>query len=728
MTSPNIRPVCRFHGLPLLLASCLVLLAGSKLPAQDRSMDIEQSTMQPPIQSGRPMPSWWDVNIRGSALVQGRLEFKLMNDDRLVETVTTEELALTGPQQRIRVLLPPINDQFPIEQLQLKIRFLGKDFEQDLGSHILRVPQIRIKTFMILTPMSRLGTRKSKARDTIVQSLAFESLAVNLGEAVSSITIPLEPADLPQEPMAYCAYELVVLAGNEFRLMQKPQLEAMASWIRAGGSLYLEPTNVLESYHVDFLRNITASGPSGLVIQPDSQGRLLPGTLWNDDRWVMLSPGLGRVVLHLDDVDHIEPKGSENWRRASTFLWKIHSEQALQILKKPDIGINQLLMSTPNPTLEFPPGGVPQPPMAVPGNGMPVMSGYRLNLSLPTWTSDLVEWLMPAGVQMVPIWVLGLILISFIIWIGPVEYLVLGRLSARKLTWITFPLATVLVTGLTVFITNQYMSSAETRRGMIIRDLGDDGAVVRTNRFELLFIASSRNVTTDVRKGVFSPLATGQAFSNDPYQRALAYQQRQLGQYEPSNRTSAQLTGRVPTEFTATQNLTKWTPQLNRVFWIPGPPEETEVDWDALLDGITPSEMFSTRAVNEQLHGRVQQRLGANALVACLGDHGKWALSRGNWNLANSGSDLYYNDASGLQGFLPADMYAQPILFRWLYLHSVAPSYGIFSLASQVGPIGGAHLDDLPILDGTDPNQWLLIVVVPKGDDLVVYRKLLRQE
>ena len=63
------------------------------------------------------------------------------------------------------------------------------------------------------------------------------------------------------------------------------------------------------------------------------------------------------------------------------------------------------------------------------------------------------------------------------------------------------------------------------------------------------------------------------------------------------------------------------------------------------------------------------------------------------------------------------------------YLHqiSVRPSVGLFSLVSQISPNGGDNFEDLTILDSTDPNQWLLVIEVPRDDGLVVYRGLFRE-
>ena len=126
-------------------------------PAQEKPIEIEQAGMQPTIQTGRPIPTWWDVKVKGSVMVEGRFEFVLKHDGQVLASVTTEELALTGPQQRIRVLLPPVDDPYGIDQLQVEATFRGKKFTEKLGLHILRVAMSRSRTFMMLTSTSRLG-------------------------------------------------------------------------------------------------------------------------------------------------------------------------------------------------------------------------------------------------------------------------------------------------------------------------------------------------------------------------------------------------------------------------------------------------------------------------------------------------------------------------------------------------------------------------------------------
>ena len=55
---------------------------------------------------------------------------------------------------------------------------------------------------------------------------------------------------------------------------------------------------------------------------------------------------------------------------------------------------------------------------------------------------------------------------------------------------------------------------------------------------------------------------------------------------------------------------------------------------------------------------------------------------------------------------------------------SLATDY--YSIVSQIAPTGDASLEDLPIADLTDPNQWLLIIAVKEGNQTNVFRKLFR--
>ena len=750
---------------------------GQVKPASERLIEIEQSSVQPPVGVGRPIPTWWDVNIKSKSLVTGRFEFSIRHDGNLLGSLTTEELALTGPQQRIRVVLPPVDDPLGVDQLQVDVTFRGWRVTESLGRHVLRVARMPslAQTFVALTASSRLSPKRSAERDQVLKRLALESLATpDLAEKMQTIFASLESSDLPQEPLAYCAYDLVVLFGAEFRLMKKPQLEALAAWVRAGGSLYVEPTGVLEPYHVEFLRMLTATDQSGLVFQPDSQGKLIPGTIGDAGHLFTTRIDLGRAVIRVEEESATIDLQSEAWRRAVAALWRLREEQLESIVKtgqfvsvvSPYFRLLQAQGGLPQGAIlgvENGPAGTAAVSIDTNGDGRSdtnivvqdpsgQVRGGSLGLKLVTSTSELLERLMPNGVRMVPLWLLGGLLLGFVVVIGPVDYIGLGWLKARKFTWVTFPVATILVSALTVWISNSYMTTGEARRALVLRDVGEDGSVVRTNRFELLFLSAARTVQTEVKKGTFSPLATTSEM-NALYQQYGQYNATLIrrgpglayGQPNPQSHAPPRLTGRIPVEYIAAQDLPKWTPQLNRTFSIPGATDEPVVDWQGLTQGEITRTMLDAHALPAQLAARVQSQFGSGTLVACFGPKGSWAYDRaaGWWpnrdqQISGMNGSIYQRNAqlaaqvnarmvmgafdyTGAQ--LPADIQQQSGLFRWLYQHSVAMPRGLFGLVSAVGPKGSSDLDDLPIYDSTDPTHALLIVVVPRGEDFVVYRQ-----
>jgi hypothetical protein len=55
---------------------------------------------------------------------------------------------------------------------------------------------------------------------------------------------------------------------------------------------------------------------------------------------------------------------------------------------------------------------------------------------------------------------------------------------------------------------------------------------------------------------------------------------------------------------------------------------------------------------------------------------------------------------------------------------SVREPRKLFSIASQIAPSGSPELEDLAILDGSDPGQSLLVITVDTGSDILIYRRL----
>ena len=746
-------PLLNIGRSVVVWVSALLWMA-SAVFAQQKPITIETSTMQPSVVLGRPMLTWWDVKIQGSSLVVGKFRFNIKSEGYQLATLETEELTLNGPDQRIRVMLPAIDCAQLIDRLYVDISFEGKKFSGDLGQQILRVPFSSKTVYLGLVGESRTVRKRSAQRDKILERLKFEILLpetrnakgeVNETDYVKTIFASIDPADFPAEPLAYCGYDLVVLMNEEFRNLRKPQLEGLLAWIKAGGSLYVEPNGVLEGYHVDFLKKLTADDHQGFVFQLDSRGKLPRESMPLELQTAAVKCGLGDAVIRTADPESEIRDSAEAWRTIAGPLWKSRFETAGAFPRQNLVGSNGQTFEDPR------------------GNSDPYGFSMALFNRVSLRPAELLDRLMPEGVRMVPLSLLAAILLAFVILIGPGDYFGLGWIRLRKLTWITFPLATLGVTALTVWLSNLYMTGAETRRAVVVRDLGQEGELVRTNRFELLFVASTKDVQTPVEKGVFAKLDTGaggmqanaaagfvfaqngRMISVAPNGQVVAFPGGQTmvgfpgsstgvgGGTGPIRTMATQMEGRIPTQFTVTQDLAKWTPQINRVMSIPGSAASPEIDWDEWTLAAADAQTIRGHAVPPKLLSLVKARFGPKAMVACFTGKDGWAYDRSpGWRSEKSATnqpryDVVFTGNFTGNGNLANSVQFEADLFRWIYQASLPVSdQGPFALTRQTTPKGGTICDDLTLLDTSDLMAWLLAIVVPENDDFVVYRKLMR--
>ena len=89
-----------------------------------------------------------------------------------------------------------------------------------------------------------------------------------------------------------------------------------------------------------------------------------------------------------------------------------------------------------------------------------------------------------------------LVLLVFSLIAGPIDFLVLGALRRRGLTWITFPAVALAVALLVLWLSRAHLGDADSRRALEVVDVGRSGEVLRRNRFELFLPArEGRRVT-----------------------------------------------------------------------------------------------------------------------------------------------------------------------------------------------------------------------------------------
>ena len=319
----------------------------------------------------------------------------------------------------------------------------------------------------------------------------------------------------------------------------------------------------------------------------------------------------------------------------------------------------------------------------------------------------LFQLLMPQDVQMVPLGVIAGVLIAYVLAIGPVDYFLLGFLRLRRFTWVLFPAVTVGFAAVTLWLAQWYLGTNDSRRGIEIYDVVKGGIVARHTRVELLFLSQQRDILNDLQNGLFAHVGLMEAHRmSDPVMPT------------PMGDALAKATvfeGRFPGRYAVVQTVPQWTPVVNRVSWIdpqpvqietaPEAPPAEKFDWDRLGD-------VETTASRQKLAERVRRAFGEQATAAVYRQGGRIEILK------------------SINALQPLKL--DPELRRFavsggddvVHELSARSATRLFSVASQVSPNGGPDLEDLSLLDSSDPRQSLLVIAVKKGPDFLVYRRL----
>ena len=280
--------------------------------------------------------------------------------------------------------------------------------------------------------------------------------------------------------------------------------------------------------------------------------------------------------------------------------------------------------------------------------------------------------LMPEEVQVMPLWVIATILVLFVLAIGPVDYIVLGKLNMRRFTWVLFPLTSIVFTVFTVVLARYYMGSKDYRNAIEIIDLDQRGVPLRSNRVELIYVSRAQTVTTDVRSGIFNEIG---------WLRTA---------HSGSDALPATCNGQIPTRYSVNQYFNQWSPKVNRIFSF-------DVG-DQAVAGLDFREL-GRRPHPDELEKEIQKRIASGKIDGML------------WY------NYLHDDSAHGGGELDNDISA------FIRMVTERARTTLFQVLFQISPRGGDNFEDLAILDPKDPVQHVLVVVTKKDNDTIVYRQ-----
>jgi hypothetical protein len=767
--------------------------------AQTRQMQIDMDSSTPAPRSLAPILVVWRVTSHSSNLTEGHFEIMLTDDREVLARVETEDVVLSAGQQTIRTLLPPLDSITHFPELTLHVRFIGKRETLNLGKHLLRVPPITQRG-LVVGVSNPWQSATSPALDSLLQQTRLEKMIPEPTEG-RSLTLSTShsrmlPGDLPQTALGYCVFDLLLLPEDGFSTLRAQQLAAILDWVRAGGSVCVVPGRVvLTPAHVGFLNSLFATSSGTPPYLLDSTGHLMPpaDVAPDDPSPQSYRVGLGRAVVVLGSPDQSATWwNSPAWREAVAFLWKVRHDQIATLTA--DSNQAPQAKATDEQTKRASPekpatrgGGVGSEPEVIiselpptaaglaPAPGMVAGGYYPLDAytqfhswaPIPIHTLDqLLFKLMPDSMRVMPLGLMMLMLGVYVLVIGPGDYFGLGLIKRRKWTWVLFPTVTIGFAVFLLLLSQWFLGITDNRRSLVIVDLGDDGRVVRQNQIELVITSTTRSVATPVRQAYFAPIAH-QHFGGSmpwnqmqfagatPYRTAVMATGFNPNQRDASDPGPTSYVGRVPSQFTATQNQPQWTPRLNRQLSIQPNDSDVVVDWDrvrSLLPDpasvptppvttppwIDPNLRFdqATTMPPAEVKGTGDVRSLEDYLLPCFGNRAAVSVLHGPDKLwaAGNASPMFTDQANQgrhVQVTRTVNGRTQTVwepdisTTNFLRDISVVEQPGFFSTVSQISPSGGHTFDDLTLLDPSDERLWLVVVTIPRGQDFVMYRKVL---
>jgi hypothetical protein len=668
--------------LLVALACARPAVEAAQPPTGGTRLGFRFGNAKPPMRSDAPFEVTCLFNSTFADVQNGRLEFAFVDDDQVVLRLVGETIAIPSGESSFRLHLPSLHARRNQAAFGVRVVLHSARGDLDLGNHDLLVPLKGRRQFLIGVPTLGLGSVAHLAN-----RLRLDMFRPEEQRRADLVSTPadLDLRDFPTQPIGLYPYDLLLLAEEGFGRLSPRQLEAVVEWIEQGGRAVVVTTGALTPAHKAFLDRITRGEPDPPTFALDQHGHLGRPPSGSKPTLLKCSPGFGRALI-LSSVPQTTVEGTfrdideSTWTRAVCFIWNVREAQTQAILKT----------------------GFWRPPAP---------PKYQVDSSLlePTefaGAGDLRHMLFPRAVRIVPFAVVVTILALFLLVAAPGDYFLHGVLRRRWVSWIAFPATCFVFTAGTVWIAGLYTGRADHRTALAIVDLGADGSPRRTSRIEHVVTAESRPLSTDVQNGIFAvtdvqPAAPRPASPNSPAPSRTRRFTAPMG--FASNTVNDELdrlpghevsdyAGMVPLSFSVTRQSRQWTPSMHRVTRPGADVGILTIAW-AELDAID----LRSEKGRQALITAVQRAIPDCDVLLQRGAQTSAAKSAQEWT-----------NVLGTLG-QRADV-------------------GLFSIVSHVSPNGAGDLEDLAIGELSQPDDWLLHLAVRQGDNLIVYRRIMRSK
>ncbi len=462
-----------FSKFVVSVVAALVLLLSSVLTAVNADGRDDAPPLQvnivPLVTSPRnlaPMPAVAIFSNNSESNIEGRLRIGIAQLNCVLEI---RDLFLPPGMTKRRVFLPPGCDSYIV---------LDKAFVVPGGGVVALgtqpLPMGRARYALSLNVMEIAGSIIDRGRDNLLDALRLEKLApltekptTTSGRVTATTSVQVE--NVIPSPFFFMVCDIAVIGGDTLELMSSDALDALAVWIKGGGSALLGPLSPSPSRKVlDFIGVLAKTDPAAKgfpALAPD--GKVDFPKDGDGAKRVLLRPALGRAAVLAPGPS---PAGNDFkslwWRKISAFLWKVRAECAGRVVEEGRWLDQKTIEDIKKEQDEY--GGTADVDFTSLSTGL---------LSIPDETD--ISYFLPAKFVAVPKGPLFFILALFVLVIGPGEYFILGKLKRRKWTWITFPLTCLLFTYATLKYTRSKLKTPVHVGRLVVLDMSAENEIVR---------------------------------------------------------------------------------------------------------------------------------------------------------------------------------------------------------------------------------------------------------
>lgn len=699
MEADRMMKIRRFGRLALLIAMATCL---ARTARAEQNLDFTIRPVASVPRGGAPIV--FDVSFtltterRDPQVLQGHLVIVFSENGQELYRWAGPDMAIAKGSQDRRILLPMAVSSRDSGVVEMNASFVSRRRTWQLDPSLLTGGASGSRRNFVR--MECMATRLTPEVAQLVNTLRLE--AFEPGENGRPLTGPselarttramLRPAQMHVDPLEYCAYDIVALDSQALELMRPEQRAALTTWLKGGGSVLVLATeavgpNALALLNAMTGRPVFSLGADGEVTW-DGRG---------DGKLARLRTGIGRLVVAAALPAETDPA----WVRAAGFLWKMRRDQVEKMVVS-GAWSKELDENTSNVYDYSDSYGV------VTGSETALEAGTPGALASvqPEAVSELQTALLK-GAKLLPFALVALILVVFIAIVGPGDCAVLGLFRIRRFTWILLPVVSVGVTWFTVRLAHEHMGGSDTRNEVVVVDVGADGTPLRYNRFELYYVLGRVEPETHIEGGLYCQMPRRQdvpGFTDvdgNEYEALAAYEYDYgTGGLVASEPVSYE--GDFPNDYTMRQTINQWTPTMNRHFGFGDPGDTDAIHWE-VLDDVDLLELNEDRL--RELAPTILGRLADRSAVGIMYPGRPMTVFSG------AGPDA--PDVEKLVRDMDGFCRPRP--------------RGLLSIVTCVSPAGSGEFDDMPVLDpseteGTGPV--LVVVVVPRGLDYYVYRRL----